>query len=72
MTDQLYRHAKSGDTSAVKAWVVPVENDPARLPELDGDDECPDLNKGNFCVRPVGHDGMHLKMTYWLEGGDDE
>ena len=27
MSDQLDRHAKSGDTSAVKAWVVPGEID---------------------------------------------
>ncbi len=47
--------------------------DPARTPEGPTCGTEKVLRGGaNHCIRPPGHDGMHLAFTYWGEiGGDD-
>ena len=56
--------------------LVPMEPDPALYP-YNADNECATetaLKGGtNHCVRPNGHEGMHLAFTFWGAeiGGDD-
>ena len=67
----LYRKPTGYDDPKTITWrpVVPVEPDPAQLPE---GEECTadTVLKGgaNHCIRPPGHGGSHLAFTYWGAG----
>ena len=49
--------------------LVPVEPDPALLPEgPECDAETALRGHAGHCCRPPGHDGMHMAITYWGAG----